>query len=105
MYEGKVVLKLEVRQRNEDYAQITSNVIDIKGFERLKGVSNIQRQKAENDSQDEEITLSFTDAARNRLAVEYLKVSQVSQNKERSFKRDLENAAATHEKSHDQHVR
>ena len=97
MYEDKVVLKLEVRQRNEDYAQTTSSVIDIKRSERLKDVSNIQRQKAENDSQDEEITLSFTDAARNRFAVEYLKASQVSQNKKWSFKRDFENVVAAHQ--------
>ena len=71
-----------MRQRNEDYAQITSTVIDIKKSERLKSVLKIQRQKAEDDSQDEEITLSSTDAARNRLAIEYLKADQVSQNEE-----------------------
>ena len=71
--ESEAVLKLEMRSKNEDHASIKTHLISFEKSEQLKKVSEIQRQKAEDNSQDQEIALSQSDEADDRLSDEFMK--------------------------------
>ena len=81
-FRSKVLLKSELRQKDEDYASIKTHLISFEKSERLKEVLEIQRQKTEDDSQDQENALSQSNKARNRLSHETMKADQVSKNEE-----------------------
>ena len=57
-FENEVVLKSEMRQKDESYTSIKTNLISFEKSERLKEVLEIQRQKTEDDSQNQENALS-----------------------------------------------
>ena len=80
--ESEALLNFEMRSRDEGHASTKTHLISFEKSERLKEVSEIQRSKTEDDSQDQENALSRSNEARDRLAHETLKADQVSKDKE-----------------------